>query len=148
VEHHRAQDNSRRALQSPVGDSQPGDNPCGDVRCRQRDHARATPRFPDYIAGHTTYAGAAQKVLEHLFGKRPGAVITLTSITAPGVVENYTTFKDIADDVVDARVWGGIHWRTSSVRGRSVGEEIGRYTVRHFLRLRNGDDARDDRPRR
>ena len=107
-----------------------------------------TPRFPDYIAGHTTYAGAAQKVLEHLFGKHPGAVITLTSITAPGVVENYTTFKDIADDVVDARVWGGIHWRTSSVRGRSVGEEIGRYTVRHFLRLRNGDDARDDRPRR
>ena len=32
-----------------------------------------TPPFPDYIAGHTTYAGAAQKVLEHVFGKHPGA---------------------------------------------------------------------------
>ena len=91
-----------------------------------------TPPFPDYIAGHTTYAGAAQAVLEHLFGDDPGAVITMTSATAPGVVETYTTFKDIADGVVNARVWGGIHWRTSSVRGREVGEEVGRYVARHF----------------
>ena len=93
-----------------------------------------TPRFPDYIAGHTTYAGAAQKVLEHVFGRHPGVVMTLTSATAPGVVETYTTFKDIADGVVDARVWGGIHWRTSSVRGRVVGKEIGPYAVRRFLK--------------
>jgi hypothetical protein len=106
-----------------------------------------TPPFPDYIAGHTTYAGAAQVVLEHLFGRRPGAIITLTSSTAPGVVETYTTFKDIADGVVEARVWGGIHWRTSSVRGRILGEEIGRYAARHLLRRRDGDDDRDDRDR-
>jgi len=92
----------------------------------------ATPPFPDYIAGHTTYAGAAQAVLEGVFGEDPGVVITLTSPTAPGVVETYTTFKDIADGVVNARVWGGIHWRTSSVQGRVVGEELGRYVVGHF----------------
>src|SRR5580765_7229552 len=97
----------------------------------------------DYIAGHTTYAGAAQKVLEHIFGRHPGVSVTLSSATAPGVVETYTTFKAIADDVVDARVWGGIHWRTSSVRGRTVGEEIGRYAVRHYLKPRGDDDARD-----
>jgi hypothetical protein len=102
-----------------------------------------TPPFPDYIAGHTTYAGAAQKVLEHVFGRHPGVSVTLSSATAPGVLETYTTFKAIADDVVDARVWGGIHWRTSSVRGRTVGEEIGRYAVRHFLKPRGDDDARD-----
>jgi hypothetical protein len=105
-----------------------------------------TPPFPDYIAGHTTYAGAAQRVLEHVFGKHPGAVMTLTSATAPGVVETYTTFKDLADGVVDARVWGGIHWRTSSVRGRTVGEEIGRYVVGRFLEARDDDDVRDQRP--
>ena len=103
----------------------------------------ATPPFPDYIAGHTTYAGAAQKVLEHVFGRHPGVSVTLSSATAPGVVETYTTFRAIADDVVDARVWGGIHWRTSSVRGRTVGEEIGRYAVRHYLKPRGDDDARD-----
>ena len=91
-----------------------------------------TPPFPDYIAGHTTYAGAAQAVLEYLFGEDPRTVIRMRSATAPGIVETYTTFKAIADGVVDARVWGGIHWRTSSVQGRVVGIEIGRYVVRHF----------------
>jgi hypothetical protein len=94
-----------------------------------------TPPFPDYIAGHTTYAGAAQAVLEHVFGEDPGVVITMTSATAPGVTETYTTFKDIADGVVNARVWGGIHWRTSSVRGRIVGQDIGRYVARRFGRM-------------
>jgi hypothetical protein len=92
-----------------------------------------TPPFPDYIAGHTTYAGAAEKILEHLFGRHPDVTITLTSPTAPGVIKTYETFRAIADDVVDARVWGGIHWRTSSERGRAVGAEIGRYAAHHFL---------------
>jgi hypothetical protein len=93
-----------------------------------------TPPFPAYIAGHTTYAGAAEAVLEHLFGEDPGVVITMTSVTAPGVVETYTTFRDIADGVVNARVWGGIHWRTSSVQGRVVGMEVGRYVANHFAK--------------
>ena len=102
----------------------------------------ATPPFPDYIAGHTTYGGAVAKVLEHVFGKNPGVVMTLTSQTAPGVVQTYTTFKAIAESVVDARVLGGIHWRTSSVRGRIVGEELGRYVAHRFLkRVRQGSAA-------
>jgi hypothetical protein len=99
-----------------------------------------TPRFPDYIAGHTTYAGAAQRVLEHVFGKQPGMVLTMTSLSAPDVVETYMTFEQIADGVVDARVWGGIHWRTSSVRGRLVGEQVGTYAARHFLTPRDDED--------
>jgi hypothetical protein len=93
-----------------------------------------TPPFPDYIAGHTTYAGAAKEVLEATFGTNPRVTMALTSATAPGLVETYTTFEDIADGVVDARVWGGIHWRTSSVRGERVGEQIGRFAISHFLR--------------
>jgi hypothetical protein len=94
----------------------------------------ATPPFPDYIAGHTTYGGAVASVLEHVFGKNPGVVMTLTSPTAPGVVKTFTTFRAISDSVVNARVWGGIHWRTSSVRGRIVGEELGRYAAHRFLK--------------
>ena len=106
-----------------------------------------TPPFPDYIAGHTTYAGAAKQVLEDVFGRNPGVTMRLTSATAPGVVETYTTFEDIADGVVDARVWGGIHWRTSSVRGERVGERIGTFAVCHFLKpTRPGDDYGRESP--
>jgi len=107
-----------------------------------------TPPFPDYIAGHTTYAGAAKQVLEHIFGRNPGVAMTLTSATAPGVVETYTTFEDIADGVVDARVWGGIHWRTSSVRGEQVGEQIGTFAACRFLipTRPDGDNELEDPP--
>ncbi len=98
-----------------------------------------TPRFPDYIAGHTTIAGAAQRVLDHVFGENPGVTMVLTSATAPGVVETYTTFEQIADSVVEARVLGGIHWRTSCEEGRSVGDRIGRYAIHNFLQPVTGE---------
>ena len=87
-----------------------------------------TPPFPDYPAGHTTYAGAAETVLTGLLGARPGP-FTLRSATAPGVELTYKSFADVAAGVVDARVWGGIHWRTSSETGRALGGQIGRYAL-------------------
>jgi hypothetical protein len=93
-----------------------------------------TPPFPDYIAGHTTFAGAAEEVLEYVLGARPGVVMELTSAAAPGVMESYSTFDQIAEGVVEARVLGGIHWRTSSVRGRRVGQQVGAFAVRNFLK--------------
>jgi hypothetical protein len=92
-----------------------------------------TPPFPDYIAGHTTYGGAAERVLERLFGRRPGIALQLRSATGGGVVKSYDTFARISEDIVDARVWGGIHWRTSCVRGRTVGQHVGDYIVDHAL---------------
>jgi hypothetical protein len=92
-----------------------------------------TPPFPDYPAGHTTYAGAAETVLTSVFGEHPGA-FTLRSATAPGVELTYTSFTDAATEVVNARVWGGIHWRTSSEVGRTLGRQVGRYALAHALK--------------
>lgn len=98
----------------------------------------ATPPFPDYIAGHTTFAGAAEVVLACVFGNDPGVPMLLTSATAPGVTLGYSRFTDIANDVVDARVWGGIHWRTASSRGQRVGRQVGDFAVQHALRPLHG----------
>jgi hypothetical protein len=68
----------------------------------------------------------------------------LTSATAPGVIETYSTFEDTAEGVVDARVLGGIHWRTSGLRGRRVGQQIGAFAVREFLRS-TGEDSENKR---
>jgi membrane-associated phospholipid phosphatase len=83
-----------------------------------------TPRFPDYPAGHATYAGAAETVLTALFGRNPGT-LSITSPTAGNVTHTYRSFQAIADEVSNARVWGGIHWRTSVVFGRAVGNSVG-----------------------
>lgn len=104
-----------------------------------------TPPFPDYIAGHSTYAGAAAQVLADLVGEGSGITLVLTSPTAPGVQVTYASIEAIAAGVVDARVWGGVHFRTSSEEGKRAGQRIGHYAVRRFLRpageLRSGDGA-------
>jgi DNA-binding CsgD family transcriptional regulator len=72
--------------------------------------------------------GAAEVVLTAIFGPEPGT-LTLTSAAVPGVVRSYTSFRQIAAEVVNARVWAGIHWRTSATVGRHVGEEVGIYAL-------------------
>ncbi len=94
----------------------------------------ATPPFPDYPAGHAISAGAWEVVLERLFGATPGISLELSSATAPGVVVHASTVREIARGVLDARVWGGVHWRTSVDEGWRMGRRIGRLGVERFLR--------------
>ena len=83
-----------------------------------------TPPFPDYPAGHATYAGAAVQVLDALFGDHHGE-LSITSPTAGGVTHRYQSFAEIAREVENARVWGGIHWRTSVTKGTALGRRVG-----------------------
>lgn len=101
-----------------------------------------TPRFPDYIAGHATFAGASEQVLTALFGEHPGT-LSITSPTAGNATHTYRNFHEIADEVSNARVWGGIHWRTSVVVGRAVGQQVGSVALARSLhRLPSGNVAR------
>ena len=73
-------------------------------------------------------------VLERLFGPTPGIPLELSSATAPGVVVHASSVREIARGVLDARVWGGVHWRTSVDEGWRMGRRIGRLAVQRFLR--------------
>lgn len=58
----------------------------------------------------------------------------MTSATAPGVVRRWTSAKAFTDEVSAARVYGGIHYRTSMVVGQSIGRQIGELAVKQYLR--------------
>jgi hypothetical protein len=92
-----------------------------------------TPPFPSYPSAHASAGGAARAVLDHFYGE-DGHFITLTSPTAPGVVLGYTTFEEITDDVDDARIYGGIHFRFDQEAGARQGRRIGSYILRNYLR--------------
>jgi hypothetical protein len=51
----------------------------------------------------------------------------------------YTTFKQITDDISDARVYGGIHFRTDQVAGERLGDAIGRAVYKNNLRRMHED---------
>lgn len=102
-----------------------------------------TPAFPSYPSAHATLSGAARTVLERVLGKHD-LPITLTSPRAPGVVLNYTNWKQICDDIDDARVYGGIHFRFEQEAGARQGRVVGQYILREYLRRDNTRDCDRD----
>jgi hypothetical protein len=93
----------------------------------------ATPCFPGYGSAHAAASHAARRVAEALFGN--GCVsVTLVTPTLPGVVLPYDSFEAITDDVDDARVYGGIHFRFDQRAGGRQGRRIGDFVLRHRLR--------------
>jgi hypothetical protein len=99
----------------------------------------ATPAFPSYASAHGTLSGAARAVLERAFGK-DGQDITLTNPGLPGIVLNYTAWGQITDDIADARVYGGIHFRYDQDAGAHQGQQVGKYILRNYLRSARGND--------
>ncbi len=91
------------------------------------------PCFPSYPSAHGTLSSAAQEVLERLYGPA-GHDITFTSVAVPGLTLHYTAFKRIVEDISDARVFGGIHFRFDQDEGERQGTAIGKYVVKHNLR--------------
>jgi hypothetical protein len=99
-----------------------------------------TPPFPSYPSAHATSAGAARAVLEHSFGAE-GHAITLTNPEMPEVVLCYTAWEQITDDIDDARIYGGIHFRFDQEAGARQGRRVGEYVLRHELRRVRGSDC-------
>ena len=102
-----------------------------------------TPAFPSFSSAHATLSGAARAVLERAFGKH-GHAITLTN-SQLGIVLKYNAWKQITDDIDDARIYGGIHFRFDQEAGAHQGRLVGKYIRRNYLRsARDHDDDDDD----
>ena len=90
----------------------------------------STPLHPEYPSGHVGYAAAAEVALKTLIGKTPVKPIRAQSTVAPGVFNAYTTWGEITDDNVNARVWEGIHLRSTNNLSRHYGYKLARASLR------------------
>jgi len=88
-----------------------------------------TPPHQDYPSGHCAYTGAAVAVLQHFFGD--DATIAGTSQTWPllGVTRSWKTFTELSKEVIDARIWGGIHTRTADEHADQLGRKVAEYAI-------------------
>jgi len=91
-----------------------------------------TPPFPAYPSGHASFGAAARVILEDEFGIG-GHDITLMNPAIPDVVLRYSTFKQITDDIDEARIFGGVHYRFDQEHGALLGKRVGEYVLRHAL---------------
>jgi hypothetical protein len=110
----------------------------GGVKGRAADpaweSAVPTPPFPGYVSGHACFSAAAQTVLEAEFGSGEIPTVTLSTATAPGLVRRYVKLSDIVEEVSNARIWGGIHWRADQEFGEELGRKVGRLVLETQLR--------------
>jgi hypothetical protein len=92
----------------------------------------ATPPFPDYVSGHSTFSAAAAAVLALFYGTDDLAFVT-GSDALPGVSRSFASLSAAAAEAAMSRVYGGIHFRFASQDGLTAGAQIGRWTVRNYL---------------
>jgi hypothetical protein len=104
-------------------------------KINSRSDAAAVPRR----AGHLS--GAAAFILAAAFGEN--ADFSLTSEVRPGT-RSFHSFSDAVAEIADARVFGGIHFRTSCARANTLGRAVADYVSRHAMRA-PGDDQDDEK---
>jgi membrane-associated phospholipid phosphatase len=102
-----------------------------------------TPCFPSYPSNHGSAANAAAAVMRRLYGEA-GHSMTLSNPAVPTIVLQYTSFRQITNDISDARVYGGIHFRTDQVAGARLGKAVGQTVYRNNLRAVHDNDGDDD----
>ena len=92
-----------------------------------------TPMHPEYPSAHSAVAGAVATVLKSQFGARPAAPLSTTSPTAKGAMRRWASLDDFVQEIGEARIYGGIHFRSATEAGSAMGQRIGELAVaRHF----------------
>ena len=92
-----------------------------------------TPMHPEYPCAHCILSGTIASVIKTALGTEDIPEIAITSTTAPGVTHRFTNMTAFADEVANARIWSGFHYRFSTRVGRDMGRKIGEYVVTNVM---------------
>ncbi|MFI8948836.1 vanadium-dependent haloperoxidase [Streptomyces sp. NPDC053750] len=90
-----------------------------------------TPPHPDHIAGHTTVTAAVVRALTGVLGTSRIDLYVPSQVT--GTTRYYGTADALNRDVVDARVWGGVHSRTADTVGCRTGTQVATWALDHYF---------------
>ena len=91
---------------------------------------QVTPPYPDYTCGLPNNTGAALEVLRRYFGTDDIAY----TFTVAGIQRSFSSLSQAGAEAIDARVFGGMHFRTGCVVGLKQGEKVGRFIILHALK--------------
>jgi hypothetical protein len=90
-----------------------------------------TPPHPEYPAAHTTVGASVLGFYTVWLGTDQ---FELEFKGRNGLIRNYSSVNQVHEEEGNARVWGGMHWRNSTVVGTAVGSKVGKYTATHLLK--------------
>jgi len=91
-----------------------------------------TPPYPDHVSGATAYASASMHALASFFGTDEMTFYATSSRfpidpTQPREKRFFNRFSDLTNEILEARIWAGIHYRNADVQAANLGAEVERY---------------------
>jgi PAP2 superfamily len=92
----------------------------------------ATPPFPAYTSGHSTFSSASARILGLFFGT-DDLDFSTTSDGLPGVVRSYQSLSAAAEEAGQSGIFGGIHWQFDNAAGLAGGKAIAEHVYWNFL---------------
>jgi hypothetical protein len=97
--------------------------------------ALVTPGFPDHPSGHGCVSGAIVHALKAFFrtDKVPFTATSNKCAPAPCPPRSYDRLSRALKEIIDARVWSGIHFRTADVQGAVLGKNVAHYLRKHYF---------------
>jgi hypothetical protein len=96
----------------------------------------ATPPFPDHPSGHGCVSGATVGAFQDFFGTDKASFDVVGGRSLNGVPippRHFDRFSNALEEVIDARVWGGIHFRTADVQGAVIGKKVAHWMRKHYF---------------
>jgi hypothetical protein len=121
----------------PITAIHEGDNDGSDRTSGDPDFATLlpTPCYPAYPSGHAGVSNAGRGILQKFYGNGRHWIV-LDHANLPGVAREYTHLGQIADDIDDARIYAGIHFRFDQEAAVHLGTHVANYVFGHYLRPR------------
>ena len=98
-----------------------------------------TPNHPDYPSGHSCVSSAAAAVLASTFGENTSLSVSSDAPEMAGVVRYYGSFSEILEEIKNARVYAGIHFRSACEDGTKLGARVADYVQANALQRVNGN---------
>jgi hypothetical protein len=100
-----------------------------------------TPMHPEYPCAHCIMAGSIGAVLKAEIGAGPAPVLTTTSVTANGATRSWPKVDDFVQEVANARIYDGVHYRTSTEVGTAMGKKVGELAATKSLLTARAEPA-------
>jgi len=90
-----------------------------------------TPAHPEYPSAHGCYTASIAETLSTFFGTKK-VTITLTSALV-ATPRTFDSTDELIGEIIDARVYAGIHYRTSVVHGAVLGRQVAHWVAKHYF---------------
>jgi PAP2 superfamily len=89
-----------------------------------------TPPHPEYPAAHGCWTSATARILEHFNGTTALRFALDSAVT--GTTRVFESTHELRDEIIEARVFGGMHYRNSVEVGVTLGEQVADWVACHF----------------